>query len=110
MATWVGLERSALAEYQQYGKAITRPESIYWPEGVPLFPEPDPDSPLAASLAMIWHDVQAVARQELGRELNSNEVSAVIDAVRKASDWHFYLGECIQACQDYGVLDLTASE
>ena len=106
--TWVGLEASALGEYREFGKEIKKPESIYWPDGMSLFPEQSPDNGITETFILIVQDIQAAAQEKLGRDLTDEEVEAVVDSMRKAYDWDFYLGECIRACQDYGKIGPAA--
>ena len=106
--SWVGLEASALEEYREFGKAIKKPESIYWPDGMSLFPEQSQDNGITETFALIAQDIQVAAQEKLGRELTDEEVEAVVDNMRKAYDLDFYLGECIQACQDYGKIGPAA--
>ena len=101
----VGFKVSNPNEYSQVGKTIEKPESIYWPDGLPLFPEPSVESVHIAIFALMVQDIQAVAQEKLGRGLADEEVEAVLKEMRNASDWNFYLGGCILACRDYGRIE-----
>ncbi len=53
-------------------------------------------------------DIQAVAREELGRELTDDEAGSAMDNLRKAFDWAFYVANSIQAGQKWGKVGAAA--
>ena len=68
---WDDLEAAHVDEYRQFGKIINRLDSIFEPDGTPLFAEPETDPNVLFTLTL--DDVQYVAQFVLGRDLEDRE-------------------------------------
>jgi len=89
-------------EFREFGKLITSPGSIFEPDGRPLFPEPETDAELLFTLTR--DDVQFAAQEEIGRDLNDDELKAVVVRLLTTFDWISAVEAAIQSCQQLGTV------
>ena len=100
--TWDEVSLADLEEYLEFGKRIGGAESIFEPNGTPLFPEPDTDPEVFFTLTR--EDVQFAAQEEIGRDLNDDELKAVVVRLLTTFDWISAVEAAIQSCQQLGTV------
>lgn len=100
--TWDELEAADVDEYRVFGKIIAGPDNIFEPDGKPLFPEPETDSPILFTLSR--DNVQFTAEAMLGRGLDDAEMQAVAEKLPGALDWVGAVEKTIRDVQAAGLI------
>jgi hypothetical protein len=101
--TWDDLEAAAVDEYRYLGKPVFELGNLRSPYGNWLFPEAVSEEKLSpqfedALLVITSEDVRQELGERLGREVDDEELSAVLIYFKTAIDllgWTFYLDEAL---------------